>query len=238
MSIVLQPTEKGPIDTASNLSSVPPVPTVPAGQIARSWPICNANPSSHICCSPPSSGPKGASSPSIPDLYACVSHSVSNRFRVSGSQSQGSGRYEPSFFARYISCVRVLAGAPLSIGHLTARTHEEPHAGAQTCRAEAVEWWHMWPKVPGEAPGWLRSHGVSSINRSMVGQLAGGGWCLLRVWSRGPCWVPDERSSVSLQVMSQCPGKPAASPRSFQRMARAPPPGRLAPPMLACTAAL
>lgn len=52
------------------------------------------------------------------------------------------------------------------------RAYEEPHAGAQACRAEAVEWRHMWPKVARKALGWLRGHCRESIDLSMGGKLA------------------------------------------------------------------
>lgn len=106
------------------------------------------------------------------------------------------------------------------------RAYEEPHAGAQAVRAEAVEWRHMRPKVGGKALGGLRGHRGESINLSMGGQLAGLNVSAASLKSRAVV-VPNERSSVSWQVMLQ--RQASRRPTVLQRVARAPPAGRLAP---------
>lgn len=69
--------------------------------------------------------------------------------------------------------LRVNVSSCLSVNWASGtRAYEEPHAGAETCRAEAVEWRHMWPKVAGEALRGLRGHCRESIDLSMGGELA------------------------------------------------------------------
>lgn len=86
---------------------------------------------------------------------------------------------------------------------MATRAYKEPHAGAQTRRAEAVERRHMWSEAGWEALEGLLCH---CRNRSIqrVGNSQGrvGVYCESEV--EGTKVVLNERSSVSWQVVSQC----------------------------------